>query len=337
MKTKNNLSLKKYNTFHVDAKAKKLVIIDDEKDITNNLSSITSSKEILILGGGSNILFTKDFEGTILKSNIQGIKAIEKDKEHIYLKVGSGVLWDDLVKYAVKKGYGGIENLSLIPGTVGAAPIQNIGAYGVEFDEVFFKLEGINLIDGSKKEYHHNDCGFGYRTSIFKEKFKNKFFITYVTIRLDLKPKLKTNYRAIKEKVETQTIRDLDIKKISEIIREIRISKLPDPNKLGNAGSFFKNPVIDKKHFNLLAAKYKDLVYFELQEGTYKIPAGWLIEKVGLKGKRFGNVAVHENQALVIVNLGNATGKEVFELAQDIKKYIHNKFLINLEMEVNII
>ncbi len=334
---KKNISLRQYNTFNVNVKTNKLIIIENTEDISLCTNRISTDEKLLILGEGSNILFTKDFKGTILKSKIGGIKIIEKDKEHVYLKIGSGVIWDKLVEYTVKKGFGGIENLSGIPGTVGAAPIQNIGAYGAEFEEVFFKLEGFHLTEKKLKEYHHADCKFSYRSSIFKEELRNTFFITYVTIRLDLKPKLKTNYRAIKERLKQDNITDLDIKRIREIIIKIRKSKLPDPTVLGNAGSFFKNPIIDKKHFNLLSSKYKDLVYYELEKNKYKIPAGWLIEKAGLKGKKFGNVGVHQNQALVLVNLGNATGKEILELAEDIKKYIYNKFLITLETEVNII
>ncbi len=337
MKIKKNISLKKYNTFNINVKAEKLVLIDNVKDIQDNLSEVTKDNNLLIIGGGSNILFTKDFSGTIIKSNISGIEEVQKDNEHVYLKVGSGVVWDDLVQYAVNKGYGGIENLSLIPGTVGAAPIQNIGAYGVEFEEVFFRLEGIDLTTGELKEFHYNDCKFSYRNSIFKEEFKNKFFIINVTIKLQLKPKLIINYRALKERIKEINEKDLDIKKIRNLIMEIRKAKLPDPKIIGNAGSFFKNPIIEQEHFNLLSSKYKDLVYFKLEKGMYKIPAGWLIEKAGLKGKIFGNAGVHKNQALVLVNLGNATGQEMLELAEDIKKYIYNKFLISLEMEVNII
>ncbi|MCP5063379.1 MAG: UDP-N-acetylmuramate dehydrogenase [Ignavibacteriae bacterium] len=337
MKIKNNISLKKLNTFGIDANAERLIVIEDESDLENSLSEITSSENILILGGGSNILFTKDFDGTILKSEIKGIKEINKEKEHIYLEVGSGVLWDDLVKYAVNKGYGGIENLSLIPGTVGAAPIQNIGAYGVEFDEVFYKLVGYNLNTCEQMTYYHPDCAFDYRSSIFKTEMKNEFLITKVTIKLSLKPKLKTSYRALQEKLKEGKQKELNIKKVSELVREIRESKLPNPEVIGNAGSFFKNPIIDRKHFGYLKEKFDDLVYFPLDNYMYKIPAGWLIEQAGLKGKVFGNVGVHKKQALVLVNYGEGTGQEILDLAVDIQNYVYEKFMIKLETEVNII
>ncbi|MEE9430309.1 MAG: UDP-N-acetylmuramate dehydrogenase [Melioribacteraceae bacterium] len=337
MKIKNNISLKKLNTFGIDANAKSLIIIEGEDDIEKSLAKINSFENILILGGGSNILFTKDYDGTILKSEIKGIKELNKEKEHIYLEVGSGVLWDDLVKYAVEKEYGGIENLSLIPGTVGAAPIQNIGAYGVEFDEVFYKLDGYNLKTGDKKTYYHNDCNFDYRNSIFKTEMKNKFLITKVTIKLSLIPKLKTSYRALQEKLKNKKPKELNIKNVRELVIDIRESKLPNPDIIGNAGSFFKNPIIDRKHFEYLKEKFDDLVYFPLQEQTYKVPAGWLIEQSGLKGKRFGNVGVHDKQALVLVNYGNGTGQEICDLSKDIQNYIYEKFMIKLETEVNII
>ncbi len=338
MLIKRNKSLKKLNTFGISCKAKKIIIFQSVSEVLNQLKNHPIGNEnILILGGGSNILFTKDFEGTILKSEILGIAEIKKNSKYVYLEVGSGVVWDDLVKYSVKKNYGGIENLSLIPGTVGAAPIQNIGAYGVEFEEVFVNLFGIDLLAQKQVYFPKNKCKFGYRDSIFKNELKDRIFITSVTIRLNIKPKLKTDYDALKKEIQKRNIRKLDISLLSEVIRSVRNSKLPDPSKVGNAGSFFKNPVIDEEHFLTLCKKYTDLVFFQIDNKQYKIPAGWLIEKAGLKGKRFGNVGIHEKQALVLVNYGKATGKEVLNLAKKIQKKIKSKFSIQLETEVNII
>lgn len=337
MQSFENYSLKKMNTFNVNVTAKRLFIINNEDEIRELIEKNKDSNDYLILGGGSNILFTKDFNGIVLKSQIYGINEIYKDKNFVNLEIGSGVIWDDLVSETVSKGYGGIENLSSIPGTVGAAPIQNIGAYGVELKEVFDHLEGVNLITGKKQIFYKDECEFGYRTSIFKTKMKNRFFITKVFLNLDRKPKLKISYRAIKEYIKEKKISNLNIQTVREIVIEIRKSKLPDPLILGNAGSFFKNPIIDKKLFLTLQSKFKDLVYFEIDKNQFKIPAGWLIEKAGLKGMRNGDVGVHKDQALVLVNYGNATGSEILLFSERIQKIIFDEFKIKLETEVNII
>ncbi len=338
MNVRENYSLKKLNTFGLDVKAKIFATVNSEEDISLLLEREELQEEqILILGEGSNILFQNDFDGLIIKSAIDGIKEIKRDKNNVYLEAGSGVIWDKLVNYCVENGFGGIENLSYIPGTVGAAPIQNIGAYGVEFEEVFVELEGINLETKEIRKYSKNECGFCYRDSLFKRELKNKFFITKVTIKLSLYPKLKISYRAIKDYVQKRKIQKIDIKLLSKIVKKIRRSKLPDPDEIGNAGSFFKNPIVDEDLFWDLKEEYQDLVYFEIGRGSYKIPAGWLIEKSGYKGKKIGNVGVHSKQALVLVNYGNGSGAELVNLANEIKVKILEKFNIILETEVNIV
>lgn len=333
-----NCSLKKLNTFGIDVIADSLVKFYSENDIYKYLNENKyDKKKTLIIGGGSNILFSSDFNGSVFKSEILGINEIKKNRDFVHLEIGSGVVWDDLVKYCVDKGYGGIENLSLIPGTVGAAPIQNIGAYGVEFEEVFESLEGVDLMTSEKKVFDKIGCDFGYRDSIFKREMKNRFLITKVKIKLKLKQRPKTSYRAIKDYIKENKIDKLDIKTLREIVVSIRESKLPDPNKIGNAGSFFKNPIIKKEHFIKLKSEYKDLVYFNIGQTEYKIPAGWLIEKSGFKGKRIGNIGVHNQQALVLVNYGKGTGPELINLADKIKAKIFKNFNIILDTEVNIV
>jgi UDP-N-acetylmuramate dehydrogenase len=340
MKIFENYSLKSLNTFGINAKAKKLITFSDEKEILALLDeNELKNQKLLILGGGSNILFQNDFDGVILKSEIMGISEIDKNDESVLLEIGSGVVWDDLVGYCVNNGYGGIENLSLIPGTVGAAPIQNIGAYGTEFEEVFMELEGIDLQNKIKRKFTKVECQFGYRDSIFKKSYINSFLISTVRIRLNRKPKLNFTYRAINDYIKQNKMNeaDLDINKISKIVKNIRMNKLPDPSKLGNAGSFFKNPIVKYDRFLDLKEEFSDLVYFEIANKQFKIPAGWLIEKAGLKGKRFGNVGIHEHQALVLVNYGNGTGNELVNLSNKIKSVIFEKFNIVLETEVNIV
>jgi UDP-N-acetylmuramate dehydrogenase len=340
MKIFENYSLKSLNTFGIDAKTTKLISFSDEKEIFSLLeTNELQNQKILILGGGSNILFQNDFDGIILKSEIMGITEIDKNDDHVILEIGSGVIWDDLVDYCVNNGLGGIENLSLIPGTVGAAPIQNIGAYGTEFEEVFIELEGIDLQNKVKRKFSKVDCQFGYRDSIFKKSYINSFLISTVRIRLSRSPKLNINYRAINDYIKQYKISKakLDIKQISDIVKNIRKSKLPDPSKIGNAGSFFKNPIVKFDRFLDLKEEFSDLVFFEIANKQFKIPAGWLIEKAGLKGKRFGNVGIHKQQALVLVNYGDGTGEELVNLSNKIKSVIFEKFNIVLETEVNIV
>ncbi|PID61986.1 MAG: UDP-N-acetylenolpyruvoylglucosamine reductase [Ignavibacteriae bacterium] len=336
MKIEKKYSLKKLNTFGLNAKADTFVSFTSEEDLITNVDELNLDK-VLILGSGSNILFSKDFAGTILHSEIKGIEVTEENERGGKLKVGSGVIWDELVEYCVNCGYGGIENLSLIPGTVGAAPVQNIGAYGVELKDIFVQLQGFDLREKKIKTFDKEQCKFDYRDSIFKNKMKNSFIITNVILELQRNPKLNISYRAIKDYLYKKNYKSLDIKKIRNIVIEIRESKLPDPKKLGNAGSFFKNPIITKNHLDNLKKKFNDIVYFEINKNKYKIPAGWLIEKAGLKGYRKGNVGVHKDQALVLVNYGGGKGEELLQLSSKIKNVILNKFNISLETEVNII
>jgi len=338
MQLKENYSLLNLNTFGLDVKTKKFLSINSVNEIKEylNCEKIEIGKT-LVLGSGSNILFQNNYDGLVLKSNIMGIHELEKNDDSVILEVGSGVIWDELVTYAVERNYGGIENLSLIPGTVGAAPIQNIGAYGVEFEEVFVSLDAINLITNELKTFKKEECEFDYRDSIFKRKLKNKYLITKVVVKLSLSPILNVSYRAIREYLQENDCKTLNVKSVSEIVKQIRNSKLPNPSKIGNAGSFFKNPIIDQNVFDVLKSKYEDLVFYKIGPNQYKIPAGWLIEKTGLKGKRIGNVGVHNKQALVLVNHGNANGSELVNLAEEIKTRIYDKFNINLKTEVNIV
>lgn len=336
---KENYSLKKLNTFGIAAFAEKFVEIQSYDELLNSDLISNHESEIFILGGGSNVLLSRDVKGLVIKNGIETIKILENNRESVTLEIGGGVIWDDLVRYAVDNEFYGIENLSFIPGTVGAAPIQNIGAYGVEFESVFSKLNGINLLSGEEQSFNKELCKFGYRDSIFKHKFKNQFFITSVIIKLNKHKKLNTNYRAINDFINENNIdkSKLTLKDLREIIIAIRKSKLPNPSELGNAGSFFKNPIVEKDIINSIKIHHKDIVFFKISENLYKISAGWLIEKIGYKGKRVGNVGVHKNQALVLVNYGGAKGEEIISLAEEIKHRTFDKFNINLEFEVNII
>ncbi len=336
MIVKENYSLKQLNTFGIDVKTMQMLIIENEDDISESLDKINSFNNKLVLGGGSNILFTKDFDGIIIKSEISGIEKLKIENEKIYLEIGSGVIWDDLVQYCVENNYGGIENLSLIPGTVGAAPIQNIGAYGAELKDVCHSLKGINIETGEQLTFNNEQCRLGYRDSIFKRELKNKIFIVKVILKLDLIPKIITSHLAVYDSLTEEEKASNDIRKVREVVCTIRKSKLPDPTEIGNAGSFFKNPIVNKELLFDLENKYNSVLSYKV-DNNYKIPAGWLIEKAGLKGKRFGNVGVHKKQALVLVNYGNATGEEILNLAENIKDLIYDKFNINLETEVNIV
>ena len=330
-----NRSLQPYNTFGLFVRAENLVRFSSEAILKEALQ--LPYQPIFLLGGGSNMLLTKDLKGLVLKNEISGIKVVKKTKDKVTLAIGGGENWHQLVLWCIGKGYGGIENLSLIPGTVGASPIQNIGAYGVELKDVFEKLEAIELVTGDKKIFTKEDCQFGYRDSIFKNTLKDKYCITKVYLQLSRHShQLNNSYGAIKTTLEEKNITAPTIKDISEAVIQIRSSKLPDPAELGNSGSFFKNPAISRVQFDTLQKKFPAIVFYDLPNGQVKIPAGWLIEQCGWKGKRVGNTGAHAKQALVLVNYGGATGKEVEDLAHQIIASVKERFGITLTSEVNV-
>lgn len=332
-----NYSLKNLNTLAVDVNTKFFTEIFSVDELQHYFldNSIKQEKK-LILGGGSNILFTKDFEGLIIKISIPGINVIDENSDSVLVEAGAGVIWDDLVKFCVEKNYGGIENLTLIPGTVGAAPVQNIGAYGQELTDTFYSLEGFYIDGREKKTFKKGECGFSYRSSIFKEKLKNEFIITTIKLKLTKNPKLNNSYKSLIEYLERTGVETHAIIDIRKAVAEIRKSKLPDPIKIGNAGSFFKNPEIDFEYLEVLKSQYPDLKSFPYKSDKLKISAGWLIEKCGWKGKRAGDVGTAPDHALVICNFGKATGAEILEFAMRIKEEVANKFGITLKEEVNI-
>jgi UDP-N-acetylmuramate dehydrogenase len=334
---KKNISLKGLNTFNIDVKAEKYCEINSVRDISELADSNSFDQKFMILGGGSNVLFTTDFNGLIIKNNLKGIKVISEDTKKVIVKAFAGEVWDDLVKFCVENEYYGIENLSHIPGTVGAAPIQNIGAYGTEISDLIKEVEYFDIFEKIIKIIDNSGCLFGYRNSIFKNELKNKILITAITIKLSKKKIFNLNYRVLAEEFKTANPDNLNIKLLRDKIIEIRDSKLPLTDQFGNAGSFFKNPEITKSEFKELHLKYPDIIFFETEENKMKIPAGWLIENAGLKGYRTGDVGTFPKQALVIVNYGNATGGEVIKFAEMIIGKIKKIYGINLIPEVNII
>lgn len=342
MKIRENISLKTFNTFGIDASARYFLDVNSVAEVQNFLADKKiSAQPQLILGGGSNILFTKNFDGVVVKNNIKGIELLKEDSEYYYLKVGAGEVWHQFVMHCIQKNYAGVENLSLIPGSVGAAPIQNIGAYGVEQKEVFHEMEAINILENKQVVLTKADCQFGYRDSIFKREAKGKFIITSVTFKLFKKPKLNTSYGAINQEMEKMGAKEVSIATISQAVCNIRRSKLPDPEKIGNAGSFFKNPTISSSQYQELKKNFPGIVAYPSPEGGegggFKLAAGWLIEQCGWKGKQVGNTGVHKDQALVLVNYGNANGSEVFELSTKILQSVREKFGVELEREVVIV
>lgn len=338
MKTETGRSLKEFNSFGVDAKAKQLVTITSVEELIQVLSTPEIKNNLwLVLGGGSNILFTQDFNGTVILNRIKGVEKIKEDDNHVWIKAGSGAVWHELVMWCVNRNYGGIENLSLIPGCTGAGPIQNIGAYGVELKDVIENVEVVMCDDGSFRSLTNSECQFGYRDSIFKNELYRKCIIVSVVLKLSKNPEVNTSYGAIKQELEKEGISNPGIKDVSDAIIRIRKSKLPDPSILGNAGSFFKNPEIEKDLYEKLKRDNELIPGFEQSSGKIKVPAGWLIEQCGLKGIRVGNTGTHKDQALVIVNYGNASGKEILEFAESIIEKVKAKFSLTLEKEVNII
>lgn len=333
-----DVSLMPFNSFGIDVHAKYFASFSSETELLKILDEKEQSipdTNILLIGSASNILFTKDFVGLVLKNEILGIAIVHEDEEFRFVTAGSGVLWNDLVEFCINNDLGGVENLSLIPGTVGAAPIQNIGAYGVELKDVLHAVKFLDIRDRHWIVFNNRDCDFGYRNSIFKQKLKGRFIITSVTFKLKKNHTTNISYGSIKDLLTGKGIGDPTIKDISEAVKEIRKSKLPDPTQFGNAGSFFKNPIISFEEHKQLLAEYPDIVANEVENG-YKIAAGWLIERAGWKGYREGDVGCYPKQALVLVNYGNATGMQLLELSQKIQQSVLKKFGILLEAEVNI-
>jgi len=337
-----NISIKEYNTFGISVVAK---YFSDFKTV-NELSELlefdqretqNEKRETLILGGGSNILFTKDFDGLVLKNELHGIKEIKEDAHHVYVQVGAGENWHQFVLHCIKKDWAGVENLSLIPGNVGASPMQNIGAYGVEIKDVFYSLEAYHIKDKKIVNFSLNDCEFGYRESVFKRKYKDQFVITSVTYRLNKIPKYNISYGAIEQELAKMSVKDLSLQSVLQAVINIRSSKLPNPAEIGNAGSFFKNPEIGSHEFHELTRIFPEIVGYNLPNGNVKLAAGWLIEQAGWKGYRKGDAGCHEKQALVLVNYGNAKGSEIYNLSEEILQSVKEKFRVGLEREVNIV
>ncbi len=338
MKELTDISLKPYNSFGIDAKASQMFIIQDIYELSDAFENVFKTNiPWLILGGGSNVLFTGDYHGAIIKISLKGIQVLDKTAGHIYVKANAGEEWDRFVEFCVENNWGGLENLSYIPGNAGASPIQNIGAYGSELKDCFHSLEAMDIKTGIIKRFKKDECNFGYRTSIFKTELKNKYVICSVIFKLNLNYKIQRSYKALDEYLTQNKVDSPAIYDMRRAVIKIRKSKLPDPKYLGNSGSFFKNPVISKQSFDEIRKKFPDISAHKEKNGQMKISAGWLIEQAGWKGYRKGNVGVYDKQALIIVNHGKAKGSEVLNLANMISKSIYEKFGVKLEPEVNII
>jgi len=330
-----NISLKNYNTFGIDVTAKRFICIDSVYQLQELLKV---EKDIFLISGGSNMLLTKDIEKLVVHIDIKGVSIDQENENEVFLTVNAGENWHEFVLWCVDNNYGGLENLSLIPGNVGTCPIQNIGAYGVEVKDTITKVEALHIETGKLVQFSNEECKFGYRNSIFKNEVKGKYIITSVSFKLTKQNhNFNTSYGAIETELTSKNIAKPNLKNISDAIIAIRKSKLPDPKEIGNSGSFFKNPVITKAHFLTLQKTYPEIPSYIVSENQVKVPAGWLIEKAGFKGKRFGDFGVHKKQALVLVNYNNATGKDIYNLAETIQKEIKSKFDIKLEIEVNVI
>ena len=333
----NNVNLLDLNTFGIGVLAKHFSRFESVEKLKLLLKN-QPKEEILILGGGSNILFTKDFNGIVLKNEIKGFKTIEEHKDDVVVESGAGENWHEFVLKCIDNNFCGLENLSLIPGSVGASPMQNIGAYGVEIKDVFEKLSAYHIPSGEIHEFNHSQCEFGYRESVFKRKLKGQYVILNVSFRLSKKSKINSSYGAIESELKKMRIINPSIKDISNAVIAIRSSKLPNPKLIGNAGSFFKNPVVDRMILNEIQKNYEDVPFYATDhDDKVKLPAGWLIEKAGWKGKTFEHYGVHKMQALVLVNYGNANGNEILELSNQIINDINQKFGVTLEREVNIL
>ncbi|MFY7991555.1 MAG: UDP-N-acetylmuramate dehydrogenase [Fluviicola sp.] len=334
--TRFNVSLAAYNTFGIDVQADALTEVHSIEELQDALALNAGKLPLLILGGGSNILFTKPVHAFVIINKIKGVQVLEEQGDVLLVEAGSGEVWHEFVQYTVQNGWGGIENLSLIPGSVGASPMQNIGAYGVEIKDVFHSLDALEIATGNVVTFSKEACAFGYRESVFKRALKDKYIITAVRYNLCKKPSFQTGYGAIQQELEAMGVQDLSVRSISEAVIRIRQSKLPDPKVLGNAGSFFKNPVVSAELAQRILDSHPNAPHYPQADGTEKLAAGWLIEQCGLKGFRKGNCGVHEKQALVLVNYGGATGNEIYALSQLVLDTVQEKFGVLLEREVNI-
>ncbi len=334
---KENISLLPFNTFRIDVKAKYFVEVKSVEDLQVVLQSEKCKQnDLFVLGGGSNLLLTKDYNGLVIRLDIKGIKVCEEGDD-TYVESGAGEVWNDFVGFCVDKGYAGLENLTLIPGSVGASPIQNIGAYGVEIKDTFFSLQAIEISTGNIRKFNKEECKFGYRESVFKNELKGQYIITSVVFNLHKKAELKLQYGAIIEELKNRGIHHPTIKDVSEVVASIRVAKLPDPKTIGNSGSFFKNPVIAKEQFEQLIQLFPSIVNFPAPNNQIKLAAAWLIEQCGWKGKQIGDAGTWKNQALVIVNHGHASGAEIFDFSTQIIDSVKAKFGVTLEREVNIL
>lgn len=342
MKPAENIALAPYTSFGVESRARFFAAFRN----TDELAALLDwgvQYPLVILGGGSNLLFTRDVDGLVLKNEISGITELHEDNDYVYIRAGAGENWHQFVLYCIGRNWAGLENLSLIPGNVGASPMQNIGAYGVELEDLFWDLEAWHIKDKKRVTFTKSDCAFGYRESIFKTRYKGQFVILNVTFRLRKKPRYTTSYGAIEMELEKMGVKELSIKAVSDAVINIRSSKLPDPRVTGNAGSFFKNPSVSAEKHTLLKKQFPEVVAYPNADGTFKLAAGWLIEQSGpgpgisWKGFRRGDAGCHDRQALVLVNYGKASGSEIFQLSEEILQSVHQKFAVLLEREVNII
>ncbi len=336
MEIQKNISLKNFNSFGIDVNAKLLAAIQDTEQAKQVLNRY-KDEELLILGGGSNVLFIKDFNGLVLHNCIHGIEVIDKNSEEVRIKFGAGEVWHNVVLHCIEMGYAGIENLSLIPGNCGAAPMQNIGAYGVEIKDVFSSLEALHIPSGEIHNFSNSDCSFGYRESVFKNKLKGEYLILNITLKLKKKPEFNISYGAISQQLEKMEVNDLSIKAVSDAVIQIRQSKLPNPKEIGNAGSFFKNPIVSKELLKEIQRSYPEVVNYPIDEEKVKLAAGWLIDQAGWKGYRKADFGVHKNQALVLVNYGVAKGSEIYNLSEEILQSVREKYGVDLEREVNVV
>lgn len=338
MKIQKNISLKEFNSFKIDARADLFVDITTIDDILQLIESgLLSEKKYFILGGGSNVLFAGDYNGLIINMSIKGMHIIESNDEYIILEIGAGEEWDNFVRTCVKSQYYGIENLALIPGKVGSAPVQNIGAYGIEQQDCFVTLKAVDLFSKKFVELSKDECKFGYRSSIFKNELKDKVLITSVRYKLSRQKKFNFAYKGLEQEIKKFPVKEIDLQYVYDTVCRLRTSKLPNPNLIGSAGSFFKNPVISNENLENLKSKFPDIKFYKSGDGNWKVSAGWLIEKCGWKGKRFGDAGVYEYHALVLVNYGNAKGSEILSLALEIRDSVLETFGIELEPEVIIV